>query len=762
MHKVLALLLIGLLHTPLLHAAPDDQTRYAHSLDLHDAWVGLGENIPFEAQWRSDGQFYYRKAVAGGYAFVIGNPESTQASGPAFDAERLADALSKATGIRYEPLRLPFRDFEFVHGATPDSWAIRFYLLPEYDRWGCELANHTCAEVVEKQRPRAFGVVRDMREPGDQAARRSPDGRWEVYAQGHNVALRRTGSRSGKPLTRDGSPDAFYDLETVAWSPDSHHFALYRVTPGEQRLITLVESAPKDQLQPRYHVQLYPKPGDAVDSEHPYLFDLTGKGHAIETDLFPNPYSLSPIQWRSDSAGFHFRYIERGFQTLRRISVSRADAKPRVSLQESASTFVDSWHLFDHMVDGLDDEIVWVSERDGWRHLYLFDAHGGKVASRITRGEWIVRDVVHVDDAARRIWFTASGMDTGQDPYQRQLMAVDFDGSNLQRLSAPGTDHNVSFSPDGRWYVDVHSAIDTVPISELRRADGGLVRVLEQGDAGRLLKTGWRPPETFTAPGRDGVTPIWGIVVRPRDHDPAKKYPVIENIYAGPHSAFVPKTFWPFDYRSGADRTIDLKALADLGFIVVMIDGMGTANRSKAFHDVAWKNLGDSGFPDRIAWHRALAARDPSYDISRGVGIYGVSAGGQSTLGALERHPDFYRVGVAVSGCYDNRLDKISWNEQWMGWPVDQSYAEASGVVNAHRMQGDLLLVVGELDSNVDPASTAQVANALIAAGKRFELINVPGGGHLLGRTSGPVDYVKSRMYDFFIRHLQGQPAAGG
>jgi dipeptidyl aminopeptidase/acylaminoacyl peptidase len=307
--------------------------------------------------------------------------------------------------------------------------------------------------------------------------------------------------------------------------------------------------------------------------------------------------------------------------------------------------------------------------------------------------------------------------------------------------------------------VHTWSRVDAAPISVLRDArDGRVLAELERADIRALTAAGYRPPEPFSAPGRDGRTPIWGLIVRPQNFDPQRRYPVIENIYAGPHDAFVPKAFWPFGRHSGGDKIIGMQALADLGFIVVQIDGMGTMQRSKAFHDVAWKNLGDSGFPDRIAWHRALATRDSSYGLSLGVGIYGASAGGQSALGALLFHPDFYSVAVAMNGCYDNRMDKISWNEQWMGWPVDASYARASGVDNAHRLQGRLLMVVGEQDDNVDPASTHQVANALIAAGKDFDLLAVPGGGHSVGRSEQPIDYVHRRLFDFFVRHLQGQP----
>jgi len=535
------------------------------------------------------------------------------------------------------------------------------------------------------------------------------------------------------------------------------------VRPGYARLVTRVEAAPRGQLQPIVHTQLYPKPGDAVDIERPVVFSVDGTRREIDDALFSNPYSLSPIRWRADGASFSFRYVRRGHQQVRLIAVDAASGRAHAAAEEKADTFVYADRTFFHEIGGLGDEIIVISERDGWRHLYLIDGRSGEVIRQLTRGEWVVRDILRVDEARRLIWFSASGTDSHEyddgDPYHRQLYHVDFDGRNTTRMTHhdADVDHAVSISPDGQWFVDVYSRPDLAPVAELRRSDNGrLVRTLEQGDLSRLLAAGWRPPESFVAKGRDGQTDIWGMVVRPHDYDPNKSYPVIENIYAGPHDAFVPKTFWPFGHHSGGDKQIGMQALADLGFIVVQIDGMGTAHRSKAFHDVAWKNLGDSGFPDRIAWHRALAARDASYDITR-VGIYGASAGGQSTLNALLFHPEFYRAGVALAGCYDNRMDKISWNEQWLGWPVDESYARASGVTNAHRLQGPLLLIVGEQDSNVDPASTAQVVDALIRADKDFELLSIPGGEHSAGRSTGPIDYVTRRLSQFFVRHLQGE-----
>jgi dipeptidyl aminopeptidase/acylaminoacyl peptidase len=293
-----------------------------------------------------------------------------------------------------------------------------------------------------------------------------------------------------------------------------------------------------------------------------------------------------------------------------------------------------------------------------------------------------------------------------------------------------------------KYYVDTWSRVDLPTVSQLRRtSDLKPIMDLESGEMDELLKTGWRPPEVFTAMGRDGKTDIWGVIVRPTNFDPMKKYPVIEYIYAGPQGSFVPKTF---------SAQIQIQSLAELGFIVVQIDGMGTSNRSKAFHDVAWKNLGDAGFPDRILWHKAVAAKYPYYDITR-VGIYGNSAGGQNSLGGMLFHPEFYKVCVSSCGCHDNRMDKIWWNEQWMGWPLGPEYAASSNVDNASKLQGKLLLIVGEMDPNVDPASTMQVVNALVKANKTFDLLVIPGGGHGFGGSYG-----ERKRNDFFVHHLLG------
>ena len=751
------LALAPLLATAATAGAGPDAAAYQRSLELPRQWRHLTRGIAGPVTWIDEARYRYRRTTAGGFEFVVRAVGDDQAR-PAFDHARLAAALGEVLDAPQEPLRLPFEDYEFDGNED----VIRFRV--DGQRIRCELgaAVRCAAHAGEppRRRPRAFGVVRDLTVPANDAPRPSPDGRHEAFVEDGAVKLRELATGAVRVLAENGAANDFHDPETIVWSPDSTRFALYRVRPGDARRITRVETAPRDQLQPKVHTQLYPKPGDAVDVERPVIFEVAA-GRRIDVDpaLFANPFQLSPLAFRADGDTLALRFTERGHQRVRLIEVDAHDGSARTVAEEQSDTFVnDWWHRgFFHDVGGRGEEIVWMSERDGWNHLYMIDGASGQ-ARQLTRGEWVVREVIEVDEERRWIWFAGNGREPG-DPYLRHVYRIDFDGGNLVHMTPADGWHEVSLSPDGRHYVDTWSRLDQPDVTELRDAgDGRLLATIEQGDASALFAAGYRPPETFVAAGRDGHTPIWGLVVRPTHFDPARRYPVIESIYAGPHNASVQKKFWPFDPQSSNEQLVRAQALADLGFIVVQIDGMGTMYRSKAFHDVAWKNLQDGGFPDRMAWHRALAARDASYDISGGVGIYGASAGAQNALHALLFHPEFYTVAVAYNGCYDNRMDKISWNEQWMGWPVDESYARASGVDNAHLLQGRLLMVVGEQDANVDPASTYQVADALVRAGKDFDLVTVPGTGHGVGRSEEPVDWLQRHKFDFFVRHLLGQP----
>ena len=568
-------------------------------------------------------------------------------------------------------------------------------------------------------------------------------GRWQAFVRDHNVWLRDTTSKEEFQLSQDGrTEDAFEDR--FFWSPDGRSLAALRTQPAQEHKVYVVESSPKNQVQPKLQTRDYLKPGDRIALTRPALFDVERRREIpVATNLFPNPWSVSEFRWRPDSSEFLFLHNQRGHQVMRVVALNATNGAARPVVDEVCRTFFDyndKLYQFDLPETG---ELIWMSERDGWNHLYLYDVTSGQVKNQITKGNWVVRGVDRVDVEKRQVWFRAGGIHPDQDPYHVHFARVNFDGTGLTLLTEGDGTHRVDYSPDGRFYFDSWSRVDQAPVTELRRAaDGKLVCELERADDSALAGAGWRVPERFSAKGRDGAPDIYGVIWRPTNFDPARRYPVIENIYAGPQSAFTPKAF---------RVTGGQQAMAELGFIVVQLDGMGTSQRSKAFHDVCWKNLKDAGFPDRVAWIRAAAAKHPEMDLSR-VGIYGGSAGGQNALRGMLDYPDFYRVCVADCGCHDNRMDKIWWNELWMGWPVDESYARSSNVTDAQKLQGKLLLVVGELDENVDPASSFQVANALQKADKDFELLVVMGAGH--GAAETP--YGSRRRADFFVRHLLG------
>jgi dipeptidyl aminopeptidase/acylaminoacyl peptidase len=710
---------------------------------------GLVLGVAEQPTWIGEtDRFWYRTSVAGGRQFVLIDADGRR-RGPAFDHTRLALALRTATRDSVTAVTLPFDTFSFVS----DGRAIEFVLRDS--TWRCGLDDYVCRNdgpVPPERRPgRTFawsaGPGQLWRIEGLPPLR-SPDSTLEAVIQNYNVAVRSVGSGVIVPLSFDGSEGNRYTRASMAWSPDSKKLAVYRVVPGYQREIHYVESSPEDQLQPKYSSRLYAKPGDVLDKQQPVIFEVAERRSVrVNDSLFPNAYSLSPLVWRNDSRRLTFEYNQRGHQVYRIIEIDGATGATRAVISEAPKTFFyytdarGGGKKFRYDVnDG--KEIIWMSERDGWNHLYLYDGSTGKVKNQITRGAWVVRSVDTVDAASRQIWFTASGMNAGRDPYFVHAYRINFDGTGLVAFTEANGTHAVSFSPDRKYYVDRWSRVDLPPIAELRRtSDRSLVMELERADDAALRATGWRYPEVFAAKGRDGVTDIWGIIVRPIHFDSTRRYPVVERIYAGPHGSFVPKAFGP---------QAEMQALAELGFIVVQVDGMGTSNRSKAFQDVAWKNLADAGFPDRIRWHQAVAARYAYYDIRR-MGVFGNSAGGQNALGALLFHPEFYQVAVSSSGSHDNRMDKIWWNELWMSWPLGPQYAAASNVDNAYRLKGKVLLIVPEMDTNVDPSSTLQVVNALIRANKDFDFLMLPGADHGPG---GP--YGARKRNDFFVRHLLG------
>ena len=714
---------------------------YERARSLQDKYQTAVVNMPGPSVWiTGTNSFWYRKTVRDSSEIIRVDAE-TFAKQAAFDHEKMAAAMSAATGSQFIANELPFGPASQLSFSDQGKWI--GFIVGE-SRWRCDLTTYKC-ERTGPANTQGFNTPPQLRSPPPaptETPRASPDGNWEASIRNFNVVVRSKDRKQEFTLSSDGSEDNYYALNTIAWSPDSKKLAVYRIRPGMRRKIHFVESSPVDQMQPKYWSIEYAKPGDTVDLEQPVLFNLATKQQfAVDSVLFPNPYDMTPLVWRKDSRALTFEYNQRGHQVYRVIEVDAVTGRARSVIDEIPKTFF--CYSGKRYRQDIDDgkESIWMSERDGWNHLYLFDDKG-QIKNQITKGEWVVRTVDRVDESKRQIYFRASGMDPKIDPYFVHYYRINFDGTGLTALTEGNATHTVTLSQDLKYFTDTFSRVDMPTVSQLRSvADGKVLMELEKTDISELNKAGWKAPEVFTAKGRDGKTDIWGVIIRPTNFDPKKKYPVIENIYAGPQDSFVPKAFSPY---------YAMQAQAELGFIVVQIDGMGTSNRSKAFHDVAWRNLADAGFPDRILWHKAVAAKYSYYDITR-VGVYGNSAGGQNALGALLFHPEFYKAAVSSAGCHDNRMDKIWWNEQWMGWPLGTQYAASSNVDNAYRLKGKLLLSVGEMDPNVDPASTMQVVNALVKANKSFDLIVLPGLGHGAGG-----EYGERKRFDFFVHHLLG------
>lgn len=573
----------------------------------------------------------------------------------------------------------------------------------------------------------------------------SPDGAWQLYLRDGNLwAWPQKGQPDGAlQLTRDGNSAFGYELSSARWSPDGSRIAAFRLRPATQPQLTLVNSIPENSLYREVRNVLYPRAGDEVPYREPALIDFAARATVPVRgfDTFGAQFECRDLAWRPDGKTFTFEFVPRGFGGY---VVAEVDGQGRLTRrvdERTATFFPYSLRSRLDSPDGL--TTYWVSERDGRRHIWRFRADGS-APEQLTRGEWFVRTLLAwLPDGA--LLFTGSSRDADEDPYQIHLYRLETDGS-VRDLTPENAHHVCLVSPDLRTFVDNASRVDRPNEATLRStADGGVLARLQREDVSDLLATGWTMPAPFRAKGRDGKTDIWGVVRFPPNFDPAGSYPVLEQIYAGPHDAHVPKQFLAVDYFSDI--------FTALGFVVVRIDGMGTAWRSKAFHDVCWKNLRDAGFPDRIAWMKAAAEKYPAMDVSR-AGVFGWSAGGQNAMAALLWHNDFYKAAIALCGCHDNRIDKMWWNEQWMGWPVGPHYAENSNVENAHLLKGKLFLINGEIDDNVDPTSTLKVVHALMKANKDFEQLYLPATGHFI---NGP--YIERRMKDFFLRALGSKPA---
>lgn len=679
--------------------------------------------------------FWYVRQTEKGKEYVKVDAASKKRTA-LFDQQKMAAALTEKAGREINAYNLPLQNCRL--NISLDT--LRFQLDGKF--WAYSIKNN---RLLDEGAIPPRGKERHWMEVDDEKEGRpvtSPDGKWTAFIKNDNVYVREVATGKEKQLSQDGTLSNYYS-SYIQWSPDSKSVVSCRIRPVEKRYVYYVESSPADQAQPKLHKQEYAKPGDELRFKVPCIFEVeSGRRLIPSTELFSHQYELSGPMWNADSKAITFEYNERGHKVYRVLEMSAVDGSVRTLIEEKEEKYVNYPRIYrNYLSDG--KRIIWSSERDNYNHLYLYDRATGKPLNQITKGEWYVRGVQHVDEANEVIYFSANGMKKGEDPYLIHYYKINFDGSNLVELTPEEGMHQCWYSSDYKYLVDVYSKVDQAPIAVLRDAKNGKIRMqLDKADISALLANGWKAPEVFSAKGRDGKTDMWGVIYRPSNFDPSKKYPVIEYIYSGPGDQYVPKTFSSYNWW--------MTSLAELGFIVVQVDGMTTSFRSKEFEEVCYKNLKDAGLPDHIAWIKAAAQKYPYMDIDR-VGIFGCSAGGQESTGAVLFHPEFYKAAYSACGCHDNRMDKIWWNELWMGYPVDESYSACSNVDNAHLLSRPLMLVVGELDDNVDPASTMQVVNALIKANKDFELVVIPGAHHTMGE-----DFGEHKRYDFFVRHLMG------
>ena len=718
--------------------------------------VPLVTGLGFRPTWLADGRLWYRTTVTTGSAFIVVEP-AKRTREPLFDQTRLAAALAAASGGRVEGTRLPFQTLDL----SKDNRSITVN-LPR-GRWKCDLQAYTCVA--------ADSTASDSRAPANSSV--SPDGKWAAYIKDYNLWARELATGKDVQLTTDGVKDFGYatdnagwvhsDRPVLTWSPDSKQIATYQQDERGTREMYLVST---NVGAPKLDAWHYPYPGDSV------IFRISrviihllpnGGAHVLRLDMPPDAHrstvsdhvncggEICDAQWYPDGSHLAFISSSREHKTAWFRVADARTGEVKTLFEEHSNTQVGDASLPENLWRPLpaSNELIWWSQRDNWIHLYLYDLTTGKLKNRITTGDGNVEDLVRVDEKARQIYFMAQGKDPSRDPYFQHLYRIGFDGKGQTLLTPENANHVITASPDGKYFVDAYSTPVVPPVTVLRDANGKVLQTLEKADISRLLATGWKPPTPFTVKGRDGKTDIYGLMFTPSKLDSAKKYPIIDYIYPGPQSGSVgPRSFSP--------ARGDHQALAELGFVVVAIDGMGTPGRSKAFHDTYYGHMGDNTIPDQVAGIKELAQKYSFIDVDK-VGIWGHSGGGFATASAMFKFTDFFDVGIAESGNHDNRNYEDDWGERYQGLLEKNgngdNYAAEANETYAKNLKGKLMLIHGQMDDNVPAENTQLVVDALVKAGKDFDLIMLPHARHGYGVDS---NYIMRRRWDYFVKNLQG------
>ena len=749
----------------LLASAPlvaQDATRQVTAADYTRAERFLSQNTnslvfgaSVSAQWLGDGRFWYRSMVPGGTEFVMVDPsEGTRER--AFDHERIANVLNAVSGEAFESLSLP------LNGLSLEGNDLEATVGPP-GHFRCNLTEYSCESVAVTPGPTVsrLEVV-------------SPDARNAVFIRDHNLWVRDLGTGDESALTTDGVEDFGYgtnnagwtrsDRPILKWSPDSRKIATFRHDARGVGMMYLVNTQVG---HPQLDAWRYPLPEDSVIfriSRVVLNLDRPAEDRMVSLAMPPDQHrstcsdhiacggSFGDVEWSLDSERIVFVSSARDHKTATVRIANTSTGAVTVLFEEVEETFYESngWDFLSSS-----NEILWFSQRDDWGHLYLYDAGTGALKRQVTQGDWNVLRIMEIDEGARTVTFIGNEREPG-DPYFQYLYRTGLDGGDVELLTPDSANHTVSLSPDGKYLVDTYSTPVIPPVTVLRdREDGSRILAIEEADISRLQASGWQPPMPFSVKARDGETDLYGLLFRPMNFDPGRSYPIVNYLYPGPQSGSVGSRSFRASHR-------DLQAIAELGFVVVELDAMGTPGRSKTFHEAYYGNMGDNGLPDQIAGIRQLADRYPWMDIDK-VGIYGHSGGGFAAAAAVMRYPDFYDVAVSQAGNHDQRNYEDDWGEKWQGLLVEYpdgttNYDNQANQLLAENLKGKLLIAHGTLDSNVPPSNTMLVVNALIAANKDFDLILMPNRSHGFGNEP----YMMRRRWDYFVRHLlDAEPPAG-
>ncbi len=712
---------------------------------LHFNIYNLVQNLYLNPNWiDKTNDFWYKTEIENGHKFLLVLSSENEIT-PVFDHQKLAIALEKKLDKEINPDSLPFSKIKFKDNLKTVAFKIDSINF-KYD--------------IKKNKLSEYTPQKDDLKKNES---KSPDDKWIAFVKNYNLYLRDVKTGEEFQLTTDGidhydyaTPLSWYKIvdESVGntydpeiyieWSPDSKKFMAIKLDRRNAKKLYLYQSLPEEGMRAKVWSYERALPSEkSIPLQKFYIFDVENKSN-VKVDLEPieDYWSSFAPAWTKDGSKFYFAQMARYYKALDLFFVDPETGGIDNIIHEDAKTMIEYQMVGCKLVNN-GEKAIWMSERDGWSHLYLYDGKTGNLINQITKGKFVVQQINYIDEKNEIVYFTAVGHEKDRDPYFKHLYKIRFDGTEMTLLSPEDAEHEIQFSPDYSYFIDNYSRVDLKPNAVLRRlSDGKLIRELQEANIDKLLATGWKYPERFTVKARDGKTDIYGILQYPSNFNSEKKYPIIDNSYSGPQAVNVPKSF-----RRGIWN--DWTPLAEVGFIVIRIDGMGTAMRSKAFHDISYMNLGDIGAADHITGIKQLAEKHSFIDTNK-IGIFGHSAGGYDAVHALLTHPEFYKVGVATAGNHDHRMAKAWWPEQYMG-ALGDHYTEQSNLSIAQNLEGKLLLIHGDMDNNVNPASTYRLAAELIKHNKDFDLIITPNDNH--GEAWGN-KYVIRRRMDYFVKHL--------